>query len=140
MAREPVPHSIFAKIIEPPTRESIRIQWMSTESNNLYTWGVRLTWVVTGVTFAAVFFLIPKIPEDNARASLLLTGIFGIFALSGGVGHLALFGGNHPLKRIENNTRVKNLWQFGFGLLWISTLGFTLYFAVAFILAIWASI
>ena len=113
---------------------------MSTESNNLYTWGVRLTWVVTGVTFAAVFFLIPKIPEDNARASLLLTGIFGIFALSGGVGHLALFGVNHPLKRIENNTRVKNLWQFGFGLLWISTLGFTLYFAVAFILAIWASI
>ena len=101
-----------------------------------YTWGVRLTWIVTGTAFAAVFFLIPTSPGGKARASLLLSGLFGIFALSGGIGHLLLFAMNHPLKRIENNERATNLWRYGFGLLWFCTPCFIIYFAVSFTLAV----
>ena len=113
---------------------------MTLESNKRYTWGVRLTWLVTGASFAAVFFLIPKFPGDTTRASLLLSGLFGIFALFGGIAHLLLFGMHHLLKRLETNPRASTLWRFLFGLLWLCILSFIVYWAVAFIHAIWASI
>ena len=113
---------------------------MTIDPDNKYTWGVRFTWILTGIAYATMCFLIPHAPGGRARASLFLMGLFGIFALFGGIAHLLLFAMHHPLQRIQTGTRAVKLWRLSFGLLWLGALGFIIYWAVGFVFATWASI